>query len=121
MYRVAHSIVSPEFPPGHAPEASDAVLETNDLGSGGSDHHAISAVLAFPVGKMSKATTDIGMEPGSSVQALENAKGSDGCLIEPKQMYVYAETAWAIYKTNIVDPRVRLGVVDALRRGSEEP
>jgi len=86
--------------------ASDAVLETNDLGSGGSDHHAISAVLAFPMGKMSKATTDIGMEPGSSVQALENAKGSDGCLIEPKQMYVYAETAWGIYKTNIVDPRV---------------
>lgn len=31
--------------------ASDAVMETNDLGSGGSDHHAISAVLSFPVGE----------------------------------------------------------------------
>jgi len=83
----------------------EAVSETNDLGKGGSDHHAISAVLSFPVA-MSKSLPGASAVPDSSVEALQKARGTDGCLFEPKQMFVYSESDWGVFKTNIVDPRM---------------
>jgi len=91
----------------------DAVLEAKDLGSGGSDHHAITATLSFATPQMSKAAPGVALEPGSAMEALKEAKGSDGCMFEPKSLYVFSETAWAVYKKNIVDPRQCCSVCQA--------
>jgi len=94
-----------------------AIGSTQDLGSGGSDHHAISAVLdlgppASPAssgsdgssgGSPSPAAT---AEPAFSVSNLEHAKGSDGCLIEPETKYGFAEGTVLRQFSNINDARV---------------
>lgn len=83
-----------------------AVVETKDLGSGGSDHHAISATISLPADHSVAASNGaVQPEPTLAVQSFENAGGSDGCVIEPKGRYTYAAGAQAIVRHNIVDPR----------------
>jgi len=92
-----------------------AIIEAKELGSGGSDHHAISAVIELPEGLAEEESKDpevftvaaaaADSEPAHALNAIEHALGSDACMLEPKGMYVYAAGGWMKHQFNIVDPR----------------
>mmetsp|Transcript_103705 Transcript_103705/g.332364 ORF Transcript_103705/g.332364 Transcript_103705/m.332364 type:complete len:544 (-) Transcript_103705:47-1678(-) len=73
-----------------------SISSTEDLGSGGSDHHAIATVITL--GGVANQSADlspssaVGAEPAFSVEKLMHAQGSDGCLIEPELRYAFAST-----------------------------
>eukprot|EP00931_Biecheleriopsis_adriatica_P086576 TRINITY_DN61209_c0_g1_i1.p1 TRINITY_DN61209_c0_g1~~TRINITY_DN61209_c0_g1_i1.p1 ORF type:complete len:502 (-),score=54.89 TRINITY_DN61209_c0_g1_i1:188-1693(-) len=62
------------------------IVRRGDLGSGGSDHHAISVVLKL--GHTDSSPTSFG-ENQAPLERLANAKGADGCLMEPGVQYRY--------------------------------
>eukprot|EP00421_Protoceratium_reticulatum_P061989 CAMPEP_0168501592 /NCGR_PEP_ID=MMETSP0228-20121227/74883_1 /TAXON_ID=133427 /ORGANISM="Protoceratium reticulatum, Strain CCCM 535 (=CCMP 1889)" /LENGTH=487 /DNA_ID=CAMNT_0008518549 /DNA_START=38 /DNA_END=1501 /DNA_ORIENTATION=+ len=80
-----------------------AVVSTKDLGSGGSDHHAIAAVMqAGPMARKAQMPNEI----SRSVEALREAKGTDGCLIEPQVQYTFPPDAWTLKVGSVSDPRL---------------
>ncbi|CAE8728165.1 unnamed protein product [Polarella glacialis] len=87
---------------------SSAVTSTKDLGSGGSDHHAIEAVLVLG-GRRLKAATAGAAEQRAAVETLKRAHGGEACLIEPNVQYIFTGNGWTHKFMQITDPRVCCG------------
>lgn len=76
----------------NAPRSS--VVETLDLGQGGSDHHAIAAVIALGnAGLLGRSAHTV--EPALAIEALHLAEGADGCMMEPETQYIFPTTGWS--------------------------
>eukprot|EP00913_Durusdinium_trenchii_P006667 g6265.t1 len=56
------------------------------------------------VGSRSRSLSDASMGTSFSVSVLENAKGSDGCLLEPQTEYEV--DGWSQIRKGVADPRV---------------
>eukprot|EP00933_Yihiella_yeosuensis_P035627 TRINITY_DN2922_c0_g2_i1.p1 TRINITY_DN2922_c0_g2~~TRINITY_DN2922_c0_g2_i1.p1 ORF type:complete len:513 (-),score=73.85 TRINITY_DN2922_c0_g2_i1:272-1810(-) len=88
------------------------VKSKRDLGSGGSDHHAIEVVLEIggPQGKQfNEGSLEIVHQSRNEVsEAIDTAKragGADGCLIEPNVEYTI-EPSWTQVQDGVTDPKV---------------
>lgn len=84
------------------------VESTVDLGSAGSDHRAISAVLSLggSAAPMSTVANMVGVGgPALAVRNLERSRGSEGCLIEPGVALV-GVSGWSRSFKNIMDARM---------------
>eukprot|EP00930_Biecheleria_cincta_P071948 TRINITY_DN59397_c0_g1_i1.p1 TRINITY_DN59397_c0_g1~~TRINITY_DN59397_c0_g1_i1.p1 ORF type:complete len:542 (-),score=76.35 TRINITY_DN59397_c0_g1_i1:49-1674(-) len=83
---------------------SSQIESCTDLGTGGSDHHAIKVVMK--VGAQSVNTSrveDSGMQ--HAVASIQKAMGADGCLIEADAVYSFSENAWNHSVTQVIDPK----------------
>lgn len=92
----------------------ESIVATRDLGSGGSDHHAISATISMGSGSLRQRAT-FGQGAEFSLHALKDARGDGACLMEPETGYVFSRGGWS--KTSRSSSPKACCVACSMRRG----
>merc|ERR1712154_197389 len=82
------------------------VVSTKNLGSGGSDHDALSATIMMPApGAKQKQTDGATATPIEPVEAVRDAFNSQCGKLESNTKYTYDGNVWSLDKDLIRDPR----------------